>query len=116
MFQVGTPLNLILGHIQVVNAEQGPGSSITRRLQIALEQIRKVTATVRGLLARSRRQIERETADLGALIRRMCTLVRPALEAAGAELTLDGEGIDRRTLYRMAERFGIDLKDESGRP
>ena len=21
-------------------------------------------------------------------------------------------GIDRRTLYRMAERFGIDLKDE----
>jgi DNA-binding NtrC family response regulator len=24
-------------------------------------------------------------------------------------------GIDRRTLYRMAERFGIDLKDEPGR-
>ncbi len=22
-------------------------------------------------------------------------------------------GIDRRTLYRMAERFGIDLKDET---
>jgi len=23
-------------------------------------------------------------------------------------------GIDRRTLYRMAERFGVDLKDEPG--
>ncbi|MCX6539351.1 MAG: sigma-54 dependent transcriptional regulator [Acidobacteria bacterium] len=27
----------------------------------------------------------------------------------------DVMGIDRRTLYRMAERFGIDLKDEPGR-
>jgi transcriptional regulator of acetoin/glycerol metabolism len=25
----------------------------------------------------------------------------------------DAMGIDRRTLYRMAERFGIDLSEES---
>jgi len=87
--QVGTPLNLISGHIQVLIEEQGPDSPITRRLQIAEEQIRKVTATVRGLLARSRHPIELESVDLGAVLRRMCTLVQPALEAAHVELTLD---------------------------
>jgi DNA-binding protein Fis len=35
------------------------------------------------------------------------------LEAAGGNRTRAAEimGIDRRTLYRMAERFGIELKD-----
>jgi len=35
------------------------------------------------------------------------------LEAAGGSRTRAAEvlGIDRRTLYRMAERFGIALKD-----
>ncbi|MCX6539350.1 MAG: ATP-binding protein [Acidobacteria bacterium] len=87
--QVGTPLNLISGHIQVLIEEQGPDSPVTRRLQIAEEQIRKVTATVRGLLARSRHPIEREMVDLAALIRRMCTLIQPAIEAASIALTLD---------------------------
>jgi DNA-binding NtrC family response regulator len=36
------------------------------------------------------------------------------LDAVGGNRTraADVMGIDRRTLYRMAERFGIDLKDE----
>jgi signal transduction histidine kinase len=87
--QVGTPLNLISGHIQVLIEEQGPDSPVTRRLQIAEEQIRKVTSTVRGLLARSRHPIEREMVDLTVLIRRMCTLFQPAIEAAGVALALD---------------------------
>lgn len=86
--QVGTPLNLISGHIQVLIEEQGPDSPVTRRLQIAEEQIRKVTATVRSLLARSRPPLERETVDLAALIRRLCALVQPALESAGIALSL----------------------------
>jgi two-component system NtrC family sensor kinase len=91
--QVGTPLNLISGHIQMLIEQQGPDSPVTRRLQIAEEQIRKVTATVRSLLARSRHPIERETVDLAALVRRMCALVQPALEPAGVQLTLDCETV-----------------------
>ena len=91
--QVGTPLNLISGHIQVLIEEQGPDSPITRRLQVAEDQIRKVTATVRSLLARSRRPIERGMVDLAALIRRMCTLVQPAIESAGVGLTLDCDAV-----------------------
>jgi DNA-binding NtrC family response regulator len=38
------------------------------------------------------------------------------LEAVGNNRTRAAEalGVDRRTLYRMAERFGIDLTDEGG--
>ncbi len=41
--------------------------------------------------------------------------LRHVLEAVGSNRTRAAEvlGIDRRTLYRMAERFGIDLKEES---
>ena len=36
------------------------------------------------------------------------------IEQVGGNRTRAAEvlGIDRRTLYRMAERFGIDLKEE----
>jgi DNA-binding NtrC family response regulator len=39
------------------------------------------------------------------------------LEAVGGNRTRAAEalGIDRRTLYRMAERFGIDLTDEGSK-
>ena len=38
------------------------------------------------------------------------------LDAAGGNRTRAAEimGSDRRTLYRMAERFGVDLKEEGG--
>jgi two-component system NtrC family sensor kinase len=73
----------------VLIEEQGPDSPISKRLQVAEEQIRKVTATVRGLLARSHHPVEREMVDLVPLIRRMCALVQPAIAAAGVALTFD---------------------------
>ena len=89
--QIGTPLNLVSGHIQVLIEEQGADSPVTRRLQVAEEQIRKVTAIVAGLLDRSRRRLERAPVDLGQLIGRLCTLVEPALESAGVRLSFQTE-------------------------
>jgi len=87
--QIGTPLNLVSGHIQVLMEEHGPASPVTQRLGIAQEQVRKVTDTVRGLLQRSRRRLVRERVDLAGLIRRICTLVQPAIESAGVVLALE---------------------------
>lgn len=84
--QIGTPLNLVSGHIQLLMEEQGPDSPVTRRLQVAEEQIRKVTSIVQSLLARSRRRLERERVDATHLLTRLCSLVGPALESAGVEL------------------------------
>src|SRR5690606_30956887 len=48
--QVGTPLNLISGHVQLLREQLGDDQDVSRRLGIIEEQIAKVTATVRTLL------------------------------------------------------------------
>lgn len=88
--QVGTPLNLVSGHIQLAIESVEQGSPVARRLQIAEEQLQKVTAIVQDLLARSRRSKRRERVELDLLLTRLCTLVRPAVEAA--HITLEYVG------------------------
>jgi two-component system, NtrC family, sensor kinase len=88
--QIGTPLNLVSGHIQLLLEQQEPGSPVAQRLRVAEDQLRKIASIVQGLLARSRRSLEREPVDLSHVIRRLCTLVQPALESAGVTLTFEG--------------------------
>jgi two-component system, NtrC family, sensor kinase len=87
--QIGTPLNLASGHLQLLMDEEGPTSPTTRRLQLADEQIGKVTAIVRDLLARSRRPLVREQVDPRQLLGRLCTLVAPAMETSGVALVFE---------------------------
>src|SRR6185369_15682331 len=53
--QVGTPLNLISGYVQMMQAEAATDAHDARRLAIVQEQIGKVAAVVRSLLDQSRR-------------------------------------------------------------
>ena len=57
---------------------------------------------------------ERLFADLPSLDELERRYLLHVLEQVGGNRTRAAEvlGIDRRTLYRMAERFGIDLKEE----
>jgi signal transduction histidine kinase len=87
--QIGTPLNLVSGHIQLALEALGGASPVARRLQVAEEQLQRVTDIVKDLLARSRRPLRQEAVDLGALLGRLCALVQPALEAAGVTLRFD---------------------------
>lgn len=87
--QIGTPLNLVSEHIQILLEQQDPASPVAQRLRIAEEQIGKVTTIVQGLLDRSRRRLEREGVDLEHVISRLCTLVQPALETAGVRLSYE---------------------------
>ena len=59
---------------------------------------------------------ERLFADLPSLDEVERRYLLHVIEQVGGNRTRAAEvlGIDRRTLYRMAERFGIDLKDEAG--
>jgi signal transduction histidine kinase len=91
--QIGTPLNLVSGHIQLAMESTDAASPIARRLQVAEEQIQKVASIVQDMLARSRRPLRREAVDLLALLRRLCALVQPALGAAGVRLRFEGEPI-----------------------
>ena len=86
--QIGTPLNLISGYVQVLREEQGPDSRVTRRLEIVQEQIAKVTSIVRTMLDHARRPAPKQPTDLGDLVRRVCEVARPKLDALGVRLDL----------------------------
>ena len=87
--QVGTPLNLISGYVQMMQEETTDDARACRRLEIVQEQISKVAAVVRALLDQSRRERERHPAEIGALLARVADVARPKLGTAGITLSLD---------------------------
>jgi two-component system, NtrC family, sensor kinase len=90
--QVGTPLNLISGYVQLLKEELGTGSPHAPRLAIIEEQIAKVTSTVRTLLDRSRRMGRKTRTPAGELVLRVCEVMRPNLAAAGIKLATQTPG------------------------
>jgi len=86
--QVGTPLNLISGYVQLLKEEIGDESPLAPRLAIIEEQVTKVTATVRTLLDRSRRMGPRVRTTARDLLQRVCDAIRPNLDAAGIRLNV----------------------------
>jgi signal transduction histidine kinase len=87
--QVGTPLNLISGYVQMMQQESAADPKNLRRLQIVQEQIAKVAAVVRTLLDHSRRPDVARPTDVGQLLSRVADVARPKLDAARIALSLD---------------------------
>ncbi len=90
--QVGTPLNLISGYVQMLQEDASVDPKTGRRLQIVQEQIGKVASVVRTLLDRSRRPGNRAAIAVGSVLSRVADVARPKLDAAGISLTLDLAG------------------------
>lgn len=80
--QVGTPLNLISGYVQLLKEELGPATPHAARLAIIEEQIAKVTTTVRSLLDRSRPVGRKTRTTAGELVHRVIEVMLPNLSAA----------------------------------
>jgi signal transduction histidine kinase len=89
--QVGTPLNLISGYVQMLQEEALDNPKTAERLAIVQEQIAKVATVVRTLLDHSRRPAERAPAAVESLLARVADVARPKLDASGIELTLGVE-------------------------
>jgi two-component system NtrC family sensor kinase len=87
--QVGTPLNLISGYVQLLKEELGPESPHLARLAIIEEQIAKVTSTVRTLLDRSRQMGRKTRTTAGELVRRVIEVMLPNLHAAHIRHEMD---------------------------
>jgi two-component system, NtrC family, sensor kinase len=85
--QIGTPLNLISGYVQMMLEELPPTAVEAQRLRTVQEQIARVTAIVQGLLDQARRPVLRlGRARPEALVRAVAVLARPSLERAGIGL------------------------------
>ncbi len=86
--QIGTPLNLISGYVQMLMEGAGQDSRMARRLEIVQEQIAKVTTIVRTMLDHARRPVPRQLTDVAQMVRRVCEVARPKLDASGVRVVL----------------------------
>jgi signal transduction histidine kinase len=87
--EVGTPLNLISGHVQLLllAGADAETPAARERLQTISAQIERIERIVRRMLDRTRPEtMEAEPLDLNALLRRTCDATLPTLDAKGVRL------------------------------
>jgi two-component system, NtrC family, sensor kinase len=84
--EVGTPLNLISGHVQLLRARLRDERVVTR-LDIIAGQIERITNIVRSMLDSTRRPVPQfEPVDINALLAQILDATQPTLMARNVEL------------------------------
>jgi len=84
--EVGTPLNLISGHVQLLRARAGDERMI-KRLDVIAGQIERIAQIVRSMLDSTRRpRPQLEAVDLNDLLERILDATQPTLVARNVEL------------------------------
>jgi signal transduction histidine kinase len=93
--EVGTPLNLISGHVQLLRSDldRDPGDAESRIRTISA-QIERIERIVRRMLDKTRFETELEPLDLNFVLGRLCDAMLPAF--------------DKRNI-RLAGRFADEL-------
>jgi two-component system NtrC family sensor kinase len=105
--QIGTPLNLISGYVQLLIQSSPPESASVDRLKAIHDQVLKVTAIVRAALDSSRSPVlPHERTDLGALVRRVCQMAGPMLDDAGVQVEVVAPD---QTLDLLADAVQLEL-------
>jgi signal transduction histidine kinase len=79
--EVGTPLNLISGHVQLLKSdlERDPRDAESRIRTISA-QIERIERIVRRMLDKTRFETELSPLDLNGLLRRLCDAMSPAFD------------------------------------
>lgn len=79
--EIGTPLNAISGHLELLATNHPNDTDTQRRIQIISKQLDFIVATVKRLLERTHeRQMVIRPTDLNALLREVLSLVAPTLD------------------------------------
>jgi two-component system NtrC family sensor kinase len=98
--EVGTPLNLISGHVQLLQGTLPENSPETKRLQTITTQIERIERIVREMLDRTRfDKTEHKPLNLNQVLKKTLEAVEPILAESKVDLATD---------------FEIDLPDISG--
>ena len=123
--QIGTPLNVISGYVQMLRAKQEDGSPDAERLRTIQEQIARVTTIVQSLLDRTRRpELALRPLAPGELLEGLAELVRPSLVGRGIDLLIEVDpglpavGADRVQLEQALLNLvsnAVDAMPEGGR-
>jgi len=83
--QIGTPLNLVSGHVQLLQQEVAD-PALKRRLTIVEEQVDRVTTAVRDLLQRARPHAEPRPVNLASVLSRLSEAMRLRFGAIGVSI------------------------------
>jgi signal transduction histidine kinase len=90
--EIGTPLNSISGHVQLLARRKDVDDSTRRRLQIIERQIDNIVRTVTQLLSWSRQfELKIELVDLRHVVEEAVLLSSPALQLRKIQVKLDLE-------------------------
>lgn len=82
--KIGTPLNLISGHIQVLQQTRQADAELGGKLQLVQSQIEKLTAIVREMLAENRKPVlDLQPFNLNQLLNRIWAIVEPTFTSKG---------------------------------
>jgi two-component system NtrC family sensor kinase len=88
--EVGTPLNLISGHVQLLKMQSAGDASAENRLQIITAQIERIEKIVRQMLDRTRfGEIEFEDLNLNAVLQKITAVTAPTLAEKNVCLETD---------------------------
>ena len=95
--EVGTPLNLISGHVQLLKSDldRDPHDAETRIRTISA-QIERIERIVRRMLDKTKFEAELSPLDLNTTLRRLCDAMSPAFDTRRIQL-----------VYRLAENLPL---------
>jgi two-component system NtrC family sensor kinase len=106
--EIGTPLNAVAGHLQLLDRNHRDAPDTQRRLRIINAQLGIVVQTVKSLLERThRRRITFEPTDINAAIQELGLLVGPMLESRNIKAAINLEedlprvSADRESLHQV---------------
>jgi signal transduction histidine kinase len=106
--EIGTPLNAIAGHLQLLAWNNPDCGDTQRRLKIVNAQLASIVQTVKSLLERThRRPIDPEPTDINRIVEELLLLVAPIFESHNIRVSqqLD-DGVpavlaDRESLHQV---------------
>jgi signal transduction histidine kinase len=109
--EVGTPLNLVNGHLQLLLSQPGINERTHEKLEVITAQIERVGDIVRRLLDMTRQpQLNREEVPLPALMEDLQRLWTPTLTAHRALFRLEApEGVRLHVDRKQMEQLFINL-------
>jgi signal transduction histidine kinase len=91
--ELGTPLNVIMGHAELLASDHPNATRVQAASAIILAQTEKMTAIIRGLLDFARRgATDRTAVDLAVVARDAAVLLRPTAHKKDIEIEVESEG------------------------
>jgi signal transduction histidine kinase len=104
--EVGTPLNLISGHVQLLMESFSDNDVFLRKLTLIQSQINRLSEIVRRLLDATRRpKLDLAPVDLNQLIKDVSALIRPTLGSRRIECI---ERLDGNLAQVLADRKQLE--------